>query len=514
MRKLGLTELFMLLIVVSVAAIGCVTPDSTPQIEQAMELARLHTGEEPGWNRDWDESPPAWADDKVLTLGEAVELSLRNNRELRAEIETIGQAQADLIQAGLLQNPVLTLGAKLPSGGGRALFEGGLIPFQGLRDLWLIPLRKETADAALQEAILRVSDLAVAQAAQTKALYARVQHSQRTIQLTNENLSIIEQMVTLIQSRHAAGRAAQIEVNTERIRRLRLQSDLLAQQADYRRLKRELLLAMGMAEASDSWSVTPFDESDTGRPQITGEDELVHAAQSDRLDLCALRWNVWMAQRQLTLARKEAWPAFDLSFAFEREAAPPSQNPSFAAQAGNAAAGALVGQPPGAPAFEPFGPKPREVKWLVGPMLDLEIPVFDQNQAQILKAAHELRRRYSQYSALQQRIHQKVRELNVMHHQASEQVKLFRDAIIPDVRANLELIQNSYRAGADVFTDYLRAQEDLIGTRLTALAFLRDAVIYHAELEREVGGRLPDPGTRAAQSAADESQSIPDEEKP
>jgi outer membrane protein TolC len=126
-------------------------------------------------------------------------------------------------------------------------------------------------------------------------------------------------------------------------------------------------------------------------------------------------------------------------------------------------------------------------------MLDLEIPIWDQNQAQIVKAAHEVRRRYALHSAIEQRVAQKVREIKLMHDQANEQVKLFRDAIIPEVDANLILIQQSYRAGADVFTDYLRSQEDLIGP-LSVLAFVRDASIGRAELEREVGGRLPTVG--------------------
>lgn len=129
---------------------------------------------------------------------------------------------------------------------------------------------------------------------------------------------------------------------------------------------------------------------------------------------------------------------------------------------------------------------------MVGPMVDLEIPIFDQNQAQIVKATHELRRRYALHMALEQRVAQKVREFKLLHHQANEQVMLFRNEIIPDVAANLELIQQAYRTGGDVFTNYLRAQEDLIGTRLAALAFLRDAAIHRVELEREVGGRLPD----------------------
>jgi len=241
-------------LIAAICTAGCAKVNSAGQVQQAMDLVHDRSGTQPQWTQDWDELAPAWKKGDVLQREDAVAMALRNNRELRAEIETIGQAQADLVQAGLLQNPVLTLGAKLPSGGGRALFEGGLVPFQGLRDLWLIPLRKETADAALQASIVRVADQAITLASQVKILYAKIQHSQRSIELTRENLAIVDQIVTLIQSRHAAGRSSQIEVNTERIRRLRLQSDLLAMQSEDRKLKRELLMMMGFAGATDDWS--------------------------------------------------------------------------------------------------------------------------------------------------------------------------------------------------------------------------------------------------------------------
>ena len=473
------------------AMAGCAQVNSNAEVQEAMSLTREHTGAAPDWTAQWDEIAPPLEAGAILTSDQAVEFALRNQRELRAEMETIGKAQADFIQAGLLQNPVLTLGAKLPSGGGRALFEGRLVPFQGLRDLWLIPVRKEAANAALQETILRVADMAVTTAAQARILYARIQHAQRAVELTRENLGIVDQTVSLIQSRHAAGRTTQIDVNTERIRRLRLQSDLLALEAEESRLKRELLMIMGFASSSDSWKVTPIHELEGPMLELPSDEALLAQAFDQRLDFCAARWSVWAAGQELALARGEAWPAFDFSIAFERESAPRSQNPSAAAQAGNALVGGLTGSGPEPPSIEPFGPKPRDGKWMVGPMMDFEIPIFDQNQAQISKAAHELRRRYALHSALEQRAIQKVHEFKLMHDQANEQVKLYREAIIPDVEANLVLIQQSYRAGADVFTDYLRAQEDLISARLSALAFLRDASVNRAELEREVGGRLP-----------------------
>jgi len=138
----------------------------------------------------------------------------------------------------------------------------------------------------------------------------------------------------------------------------------------------------------------------------------------------------------------------------------------------------------------PFGPKPREVDWTIGPMIDFELPIFDRNQAQVARAFHEFRQRWAEYSGLWQTVAADVRETKVMYDQAYRQVGFFRESILPEVQRNLEVVRQSYSAGREEITIFLQIQEDQIMTRLTALGFLRDLLLNRAELERRVGGKL------------------------
>ncbi len=504
------TNLAVAAVGAALVASGCAHVDATPKIHQAMELAEQHVGERPAWTAPWDDAPPEWDGESVLTTEAAVTLALRNNRALRAEIEMIGQASADLVQAGLLTNPVINLMAMFPSGGGRAMLRGNGAPMQAIQDLWLIPARKETAEAQLRSTVLRAADRAVEVAADVKRTYARIQYTQRAIELTQENIAIVDQSIRLIQSRQTGGRATQVEVNVARIRRLRLQSELLAMEAEGRSLKRELLMQVGFAAAVDHWRVTPVHELEDTLDSPPQEAELLSAALDQRLDLQAAQWSVSAADRDVQLARREAWPDLAIGLGFERSGAPRSQNPTFAGQAGNAAAGALAGREAMAPDIMPFSPKPREMKWMVGPMLELEVPVFDQNQAQIAKAMFMLRQRFAEFEAMEQRVVREIRETLVMYEQALAQVRLFRDEIIPEVDRNLKLVQQSYRSGTDEFTVYLQAQEDLISTRLNALAFLRDTMLQRTDLERRVGGRLPEIATEVIEDASAEKSTPTD----
>ncbi len=474
--------------------LGCASLDATPHLDESMDLIQERTGHRPAWSAPWDAQPPPWDGSSVLTADEAVVIALRNNRGLRADLEMIGQANADLVQAGLMSNPVVSFMVMFPSGGGRSMLRGSELPMQPLQDLWLIPARKDVARARLREAVLRLADQAVALAAEVKRTYARIQYAQRALSLIDDNQHIVDQATQIFQIRQAAGRGSQAEVNLSRIRSMRLASDRMTLRAEYDGARRELLAMMGLAEASAEWQVQPLDEMATPLPAVPPEEGLMLAASQQRLDLQAISWQAESARRDIALAKREGWPDLALGMTFERAAAPPSQNQQLAGRLGNAAAeGAGGGM--GRPAPAPFSPKPRDVKYTLGPMIDIEVPIFDQNQAQVAKALHMYQQKTAEYEDLAQRIVGEVRKATVMRRQALEQVEFFRRSLIPEVRRNLELTNQSFASGREDLTVYLQVQEDYIEQRLRALEFLRDYLVQTAELERLVGGRLSNEGS-------------------
>ncbi len=505
-------ERFVLMGLGCAVLFGCKSPQHAARIEEAVDLVEQRIGDRPNWSAPWDELPPPWDGQSVLTADEAVVLALRNNRELRADLEMIGKASADLVQAGLLRNPVISFMAMFPDGGGRSMLRSNAFPLLPLQDLWLIPAREKVATAQLQQAVLRVADRAVETAAAVQRVFAGIQFTQRAIELIKENKAVVDQSMQLVQIRQTAGKATQVQVNVPRIRMLRLQSELMAMEAEQRNLKRELLMQMGFAAVTDAWSVEPIHELSDALEPTPSEDELISAAQMQRLDLQAAQWDLSASLERIELMRREGWPEMALGLSFERPAAPPSQNPSLAGQAGNAAAQSITGTGPDSPSVMPFSPKPREVKYLTGPMIEMELPIFDRNQAQIAKAIHEYNETLARYEARAQEIVWRVRETRVTYDQACEQVRFFREAIIPEVERNLILVQQSYRSGQEDFTIFLQVQEDLIMNRLRALEFLRDVNVNLAELERQVGGRFPTPESTSTPNA--DSHSSPNEDQP
>lgn len=497
-----------------VAGAGCNSFKPEVKINEASDMVEQRLGQRPIWNAPWDESPPDWSAAGVLKLDEAVGLALRNNRALRADLEMIGQADADLVQAGLMQNPVINFMVMFPAGGGRAMLRGNGLPMQPLQDLWLIPARKDVAASQLQTAVLRVADRAIETATAVKSAYVRLQYTQRAIELMGGNIELAEQSTRLVQARQVAGQITQVAVNLAHVRALRLHSELLALQAEQRSTRLELLALIGFAGASNQWLVEPIREIEDVLPVPADEPALVELGATQRLDLKSAEWSLQAAEHRITLMQREGWPDIALGFALERSPAARAPRDTVRAKLGNAAAQGVVDGLAGvqpmreAPTVTPFPTKLREVVYTLGPMIELELPIFDQNQAQVVKAVHEYNQKQAEYEARLQDATRDIRAALVKNQQALEQVQFYRSAIVPDVERTLELAQESFVAGQEGLTVYFEAQEDLIMTRLKILEFLRDYLLTRVELERAVGGRIDLPAA-TTQPAANEQGAQP-----
>jgi len=486
---------------------GCATIKPESRIREAGALVGERLGQKPDWLRDWDATAPVWEEGDELSVDDAVARALRNNRALRADLELIGQMEADRVQAGLWTNPSVGLAVMFPAGGGLAMLQGNGVPMVALQDLWLIPQRKRAAAARLQEAVLRVADRAVEVATEVRRVYAELQFTQRAVELMRDNILLADQSVQIIQARQSAGEATQVATNLARIRARRLQSDLIALEADYRSRQRDLLLLMGASRAADIWRVTAIHEHDFAVAEISDEQALLQTGIEQRLDLLAAGWSLQAAARQIVVARREVWPDVQVGVGFQREArARATGRPTLPARVGNASAQALadrafgVAPMPFAPEVQPWQKQAREPEWTIGPMFEIELPIFDQNQAQIARAVHEYRQRRAEFEDRAQTITRDIRSGLVRHRQAREQIEFYRSSVVPEVQRNLELAQQSFVAGQEGLTVYLLAQEDVILTRLRVLEFMRDYLLIRADLERAVGGRLPE--VAAAPTAA------------
>src|SRR5207248_1450470 len=128
---------------------------SFPEVQQ---ITSERIGKQVQWTSgsDADRAVARQMDDmlaKPLDANSAMQVALLSNRNLQATYEDLGVAQADLVQAGLLKNPVFSGDVKFFDGGTK--IELSLV--EDFLDVFYIPMKKSIAETALQGAKLRVS---------------------------------------------------------------------------------------------------------------------------------------------------------------------------------------------------------------------------------------------------------------------------------------------------------------------------------------------------------------------
>src|SRR5207248_7843401 len=145
----------------TVALTGCAHVDPNPAFRELANTVHLRTGKRVQWNRGTAEDAQAQAAvasllSRPLTADSAVQIALLNNRSLQATYEELGIAQADLVQAGLLKNPVFDGLFRFPDRAPR----GPNVELQVTQDfigILFIPARKRLAASQFEAAKLRVA---------------------------------------------------------------------------------------------------------------------------------------------------------------------------------------------------------------------------------------------------------------------------------------------------------------------------------------------------------------------
>lgn len=470
---------------------SCATVDHKPELAAANQAMSRATGVKARWAALPEIRELVIDESGRVPLGSIVDLTLSNNRSLRADLEVLGQTKADLVQAGLLSNPVLSILGGLPAGGGRARVSFGLS--KELADLWLIPVRKRAALALVQQRVLSFTDTAIALLTEAKATYYGLQYQVQAIELQDQNLGILQKSMEIAQERQRAGDTTQLDVNLVRARYLEAQNALLQLRSDANISRRLLLRIMSVSKGAVDWNPDPF-PAPAKFPAVSAEEaDLVEIALLQRLDVQAARWQLESAIADFQQQRRRVIPSLNLGISAERLERRGLPDRDILADTARASLGAgKLTAPEIQSAAERRKERRQEIDFVLGPSIEVPLPIFDQNQAQIAKAQFRARELQQRYEEIEQRVAEGVRNAFVQRRLAEDRVKLFRDSLVPLQEANLALARTAYQSGRESILTVLLAQESLIRTRLDFAAAVRDLEVSMANLERHLSGPIPD----------------------
>ncbi|MDP3301569.1 MAG: TolC family protein [Sulfuricurvum sp.] len=136
-----------------------------------------------------------------LSQENAVHIALMNNRSLQQTYAQIGLSQSELVQAGLMSNPLL--GYTIGHGGG--VTRSTLSLDVALLDVLWIPLRRDLAGVALEETRFRVGDEVLQTVREVKKTYIDAHVAQEKLALYENLLKSHEASIQLAIRQHTAG---------------------------------------------------------------------------------------------------------------------------------------------------------------------------------------------------------------------------------------------------------------------------------------------------------------------
>lgn len=382
---------------------------------------------------------------RPLSAEAAAQVALLNNTGVRATVEELAIAQAQLARVRRLPNPSAEASVKF--GPEKAIIELGAM--LDLTDLALFAARSGAASAAVDAAKLSSVGAVLDLSFETRRAFYSYQASAELVELRR----------TVVQAFNAS-------------------ADLAAR-----------LRQAGNITELDAASQRAFFEESRLQLQRAEQDE---AAAKERLNALMGLWGrgvAWQAPRRLP-ERPAKEPATDRleSLAIERSLDLAATKHRFGAAARRAnvavAQGILPELKAGAVAARHDG------VWGIGPGVEVEVPLFYQGQGEIGVAKAEMRQQKNLYTHTAVRVRAAARSAATRLHTSGEAVQYYREVLMPLKQTVLNESQLQYNGMLIGAFQLLQAKRDQIETAVAYVEQLRDYWIARLDVEQLLAGRI------------------------
>lgn len=224
-----------------------------------------------------------------------------------SRIEPAAALDDPMLEAGLLNVPAQSLNLRQEDMTMKMIGISQRLPYPGKRDLRRDAAQKEAEASAsdAREVVNRVQR-------DVKATYLDLWLADESLRLTEINLRVLEQFLSIAESRYSVGQSTQVDVFKAQTQLSRMQEERLKLGRDRPTLEAELNRAAG--RGGTAAAVNPR------APQLREADlhlETLRAtARAKRPQLLAQQRMVDRTAMQLELAKKDYYPDFDVRFSY------------------------------------------------------------------------------------------------------------------------------------------------------------------------------------------------------
>lgn len=422
-------------------AIGCATaqaPDRAKVAATIGDRTRIDAMGLPGDHRVWTAPPGASLTDG-LSIDEAVSIALWNNADFQLTLASLGLARADLIDAGLLKNPVFSL-----------LFPWGPKQLEftltwSIDALWQRPKRIEDARLNAEATAEQLASHGLRLVADVRLAFFEVLVSERRLLLAAEQAAVAADAARMSQGRFRAGDISEFEARLTDADAVRLEAMRLtrvtARDLSVVRL-RALLGLMPDAPAFTLTEPVPIsaDTCDAGP-------ELLKSALAARPEVRAAELQIDAAGARVGLEKARVV----------------------------AITASLDANARGTEGFE------------MGPGIAVELPIFSQNQGGKARAAAQLEQAARRYVSVRSAIAAEVASATIALAEARAAARLLGDDVMTSLAAARRQSESLFKAGEISLLDMLQTRQRLIDidtTRADAAFGVNRAIV---QLEQAIG---------------------------
>lgn len=423
----------------AITSIGCAATGGVPTIRDVDAAIRTRSPEAALRLSATSETPPDVSIADGLTQEEAVAIALWNSPSFQATLVDLGVARADLADAGLLRNPILSL---LFPVGPKQLEFTLQYPFDLLVQR---PARVAAAKLNVEAVGQRLVWDGLSLIAQVRNAHADAIVADRRVLLANENATLTRRLADIADARLRAGDISDLEARAPRNDALRARVVQRTAQNDRDLARLALAGLLGLNETPDRLEPRPSAAYDAA-PCVVDE-ALLKDALASRPDVRAWELGVEAATARARWERSRVL----------------------------ALIGILDANGKGTEGFE------------MGPGVGADLPLFNRNQGGNARATAEIERASQLYAAARVQVITEVRSAGIRAAQAQETLDAWTRDIVPSLETEQRQAEGAYQAGEIPLLNVLDVSRRLVDGRMQQLNAEADMLRSRIALDRAIG---------------------------
>ena len=380
---------------------------------------------------------------------EAVEIALLKNADLQARFEGLGIARAQLVSASLPPN--VELEGDIGSFADDRRSDFGFSATADLTRLLLLPMRRGVAAAGLDAVRIETGGAALEFAYDVRNAFYDYQAAEQFLELDLTVLEAAAASYDIAQRLYDAGNITALELVNERAFYEQARSESTLTEASALSHRESLNVWMGLTGNDTKWQLRGRLAAPEPEAELPDAETLEARAIEDSLDLLGLEYRYTASARQVNLARVEGLL------------------PSLRA-------GAQLGREDGI----------RQT----GPVVSIEVPLFNQGQGRVQEARAQMRRLEQLYLARSVQIRAAVRTARNELVIATRRVAHYQDTLLPLWEQIIDETQRQYNGMQVGVFELLMARREQVRTGQEYVTALRNLWRARSRLDQILAGRL------------------------